>query len=646
MACSRLTEGQGMRRTRCAVVVAMAGCLAVTLGTGLSAQSDDPPALFGPLGLGIPDPGMVSASPPSFRHRAAEAVSGIFDALQAQAESAAGVVRLNLFEDAVFDAVITGTAPTSAGYSLSGHLVGDELSSVTFVVNGDVVVGTVLTPAGTFTIRPGSELGVVIIREINLAAMPPGAPPLVPPGPDDPDRVQPVAPPEPLGADPPQGADDGTRIDVLVVYTRAARRAEGSRRRIAATIDLMVAETNQAYQSSRATQRIRLVGTAEVNYTERSDMSVDIENVTEGRVPRVHGLRNRHGADIVVLLVDDSDRDTCGTTWLMNDLTRSFESHAYSVARHDCGGLTFAHELGHVMGLSHDRYEEKEEESDLRRALRPYSFGYVNRPGLRRNADSRRRWITIMAYHTQCSDQGVRCSLVMRFSNPNQRMHGDRLGVPGTTRVARVNGPADARRTLNATRRTVANFRQGRTERGPDLVVQSPRVSRGSLRRGQAFTFSANVHNRGDRAAAATTLRYQRAPASGSNWTGVGRDAVRGLRAGASAGEAIRLNAPSSDGTYRYRACVTRVAGETDTNNNCSRAVQITVGEGGGSSCTNNLGIVSGTVIRNGSWTGQCRSVHYSGGEYARYYIVYTHSRHVRGDLPGVTLSGYLACPV
>ena len=215
------------------------------------------------------------------------------------------------------------------------------------------------------------------------------------------------------------------------------------------------------------------------------------------------------------------------------------------------------------MGLSHDRYEEKEEESDLRRALRPYSFGYVNRPGLRRNADSRRRWITIMAYHTQCSDQGVRCSLVMRFSNPNQRMHGDRLGVPGTTRVARVNGPADARRTLNATRRTVANFRQGRTERGPDLVVQSPRVSRGSLRRGQAFTFSANVHNRGDRAAAATTLRYQRAPASGSNWTGVGRDAVRGLRAGASAGEAIRLNAPSSDGTYRYRACVTRVAGET-----------------------------------------------------------------------------------
>ena len=622
----------------------MAGCLVVTFGTGLAAQPDDPPALFGPLGPGTPDLGMASDSPPTFRHRAAEAVPGILDALQAQAESAGGVVRLNLFEDAVFDAVITGTAPTSAGYSLSGHLVGDELSSVTFVVNGDVVAGTVLTLAGTFTIRPGSEPGVVIIREVNVAAMPPGAPPRIPPGPDGSDRVQPIAPPEPLRADPPLGADDGSRIDVLVVYTRAARRAEGSRRRIAATIDLMVAQTNQAYQRSRAIQRIRLVGTAEVNYTERSDMVTDLDHVTEGRVPRVHALRDRHGADVVMLLVDDSDPHTCGIAWLTNHLTRSFEANAYGVTRHDCGGRTFAHELGHIMGLSHDRYQENEAESDLRHALHPYSFGYINRPGLRRNADNRRRWITIMAYPTQCSDRGVRCSGVMRFSNPNQRLHGDRLGAPGTARVARVNGPADARRTLNETRRTIANFRQARPQSGsPDLVVRTVRVNHDSLRPGQAFTLSARVLNRGDRAARATTLRYQRWHADNRDWVAVGRDAVGGLAAGASVVESIRLNARPTPGTYRYRACVVRVAGEADPDNNCSSAVRVTVG-GSGSSCTNDLGTVSGSVVRRGSWNGDCRSVHYSGGEYARYYTFrLSRSASVTMDLTSPTVDTWLA---
>ena len=107
-------------------VCALAGCLAVALAAGAAAQSDRPPALFGPLGPATSAPGTVSASPPSFRHRVVQAVPGILDAMQTQADSDAGVVRLNLFENAVFDAVITGTAPTSAGYSLWGHVAGDE----------------------------------------------------------------------------------------------------------------------------------------------------------------------------------------------------------------------------------------------------------------------------------------------------------------------------------------------------------------------------------------------------------------------------------------------------------------------------------------------------------------------------------------
>ena len=48
----------------------------------------------------------------------------------------AGVLRLNLFNDASFTVLVEGTAPTfSGGYSLSGRLAGVEMGTVTLVVN-------------------------------------------------------------------------------------------------------------------------------------------------------------------------------------------------------------------------------------------------------------------------------------------------------------------------------------------------------------------------------------------------------------------------------------------------------------------------------------------------------------------------------
>ena len=39
-------------------------------------------------------------------------------------------------------------------------------------------------------------------------------------------------------------------------------------------------------------------------------------------------------------------------------------------------------------------------------------------------------------------------------------------------------------------------------------------------------------------------------------------------------------NAPSTPGTYYYGACVDAVTGESDTTNNCSGSVSVTVVEG------------------------------------------------------------------
>ena len=113
----------------------------------------------------------------------------------------------------------------------------------------------------------------------------------------------------------------------------------------------------------------------------------------------------------------------------------------------------------------------------------------------------------------------------------------------------------------------------------PDLTIVSSSVSNNSPTVGSPFTLSATVQNDGNGESVATTLRYYRS-ADGTITTSdteVGTDAVAGLAASGSDSQSVELVAPSAPGTHHYGACVDAVAGESDTANNCSTAVQITV---------------------------------------------------------------------
>ena len=114
----------------------------------------------------------------------------------------------------------------------------------------------------------------------------------------------------------------------------------------------------------------------------------------------------------------------------------------------------------------------------------------------------------------------------------------------------------------------------------PDLAVDAPTVSGNSPTAGASFTLNATVRNRGDGAAASTTLRYFQSTDSTitTSDTEVGMASVNGLSASGSSSETISLTAPSTAGTYYYGACVDAVSGESDTGNNCSTAVAVTVG--------------------------------------------------------------------
>ena len=119
----------------------------------------------------------------------------------------------------------------------------------------------------------------------------------------------------------------------------------------------------------------------------------------------------------------------------------------------------------------------------------------------------------------------------------------------------------------------------------PDLTVGTPSVSDSGPAAGASFTLSATVRNNGDGASPATTLRYYRSSdaAISTSDTAVGTDAVDALAASGASAESISLTAPATAGTHYYGACVDAVAGESDTANNCSPSVQVTVPEPAGS---------------------------------------------------------------
>ena len=379
-------------------------------------------------------------------------------------------IRLDLFSDVDLIANIVRAAETRYGYSLSGQIDGDPHGSVTLVVHGDILAGAVHSRAGTFVIAALNG-AVHTVREISgdFECQVDGRP----------HKALEVGK---LGNLPASAAsdDDGSEVDLLVLFTQAAVDVEGSLLSMRSGIDLAVAWANDAYEAGGVDLRLNLVAAVLVDYEESSEsgsagltnQAYDLEYMVEpgdGLLEEAHELRDAYAADVVHLVVDQPGGG--GIAKLLQVDVADPSVYGFSLSNSLLSSpQLLAHEVGHVMGLLHDRYEEADFGWD--RAGIPfasYSFGYVNQRAFDAGASEDSRWRTIMAYPTQCRHEGFWCRKIQRFSNPDQKYPagtGDPLGVAGVGSTEAVDGPADAARSLNQTRSLIAGFRESATRCG------------------------------------------------------------------------------------------------------------------------------------------------------------------------------------
>ena len=352
-------------------------------------------------------------------------------------------LRLNLFPD--LDAVlhVERTDFLAEGrFVARGRVEGEPGSLVLISADGEVLAATISIP-GREAIKVrylGGGLHEVV--QLDSSQFRP-CNPLIPDLSKIPDAGKTKAEPTPTSRA--TGAKAATTVlDIMVVYTGAARAGAGGDAGIRSLINLAVAEANDTYVRSLVDAELNLVYAGEVAYTETGNANTDLtrlQNPADGQLDGVHALRNQYGADIVCLFTE-AMASYAGLGYVMNPPRAAFADYAFSVVRrmYAHGQYVFAHEVGHNLGCQHDRNNANTTGSYA------YSYGH-------RFVAGGTTYRTVMAYAP-----GVP---IPHFSNPSVTYQGVATGVPAGQATA-----ADNAQTLNLTIPVAAGFR------GQGTVVQ------------------------------------------------------------------------------------------------------------------------------------------------------------------------------
>lgn len=172
-----------------------------------------------------------------------------------------------------------------------------------------------------------------------------------------------------------------------------------------------------------------VVNVACIYYAPRGGgLDADLEWVSTNST--VAAYRNQLGADLVSLQVPDAD-EICGIgNYNPPPVTSEDVDSVYSVVKWSCArsNYTLAHEIGHNMGMHHDRSAEEAQQSP------DCNFGYISPTS---------EFRTVMSYGDSCGN----CRRVGTYSTPQfKSTEAGRFGVPCD---APPNSSGDYRRANN-----------------------------------------------------------------------------------------------------------------------------------------------------------------------------------------------------
>jgi hypothetical protein len=340
-------------------------------------------------------------------------------------------LRVLLFPDVVIDLQGIKSDVRLVGTVVNEFSISDDQrGSAVLSVTGGVLYGTVTTGANVVYRIRREATDVYLIEELDQSKFPECANPSGPgessnlEKPTDSSTIAPLS-------DAVISEDDGTLVKILVAYTQAAETAAGGASSIASLIATAESETNSGYSTSGVNFLINVVNTTKVTYDEATGYSEALSAVTntsDGLMDSIHGLRDTYSADLVVLIIDNGD--SCGIAWKPSTVSSSNASLGFSVVGWNCatGYYSFAHEMGHNMGVGHDTYVDS--------STLPYAYGhgFVNT-----SAEVR----SIMAYNTECSDSGFYCTRVNHWSATDRLYNGSTvIGDASATNNVALNNSA------------------------------------------------------------------------------------------------------------------------------------------------------------------------------------------------------------